>query len=73
MPRQIFLKACIRTWEAARQLLLDEDGQQMVEYSAIVWYMMLSATGLFFFIPDSINAYKTYIRGFYFVLGLPIP
>ncbi|MGI5864662.1 MAG: hypothetical protein ACOX6T_21800 [Myxococcales bacterium] len=73
MPRELFRSVLLRAWQGGRRLLLEEDGQQMAEYSAIVYWMMLSALGLFFFIPDSINAYKTYIRGFYFILGLPVP
>lgn len=58
----------------ARALLLDESGQSVTEYSVTTGALLLGGTAsLFVFLPNAINAYRDYVKGFYLLLGLPIP
>ncbi|MGC4120989.1 MAG: hypothetical protein QM765_41715 [Myxococcales bacterium] len=46
----------------------------MTEY-AITSFALIAGAGvsLLVFLPNAIAAYKTYILGFYIILGLPFP
>jgi hypothetical protein len=52
----------------------DQAGQATTEYALVSFAIIVGGSfSLFYFIPTAINAYRGYIRGFYLVLGLPIP
>jgi hypothetical protein len=64
----------LRVRSIVGRALGSEDGQGMTEYALVTTGLLVGAgVSLFFFIPQAIQGYRTYILGFYLVLGLPFP
>ncbi len=55
-------------------ILRKEDGQSMVEYSLITFFLLgVGGTSLLTMVGYIYEAYEAYVASFYYLLSLPIP